>query len=149
MQTLKSEIVGPDVVMNPIDGSKLSVSGATIKDYYVVLGNPNDPKKAQESFNRYCELRAKVGKPLPEGEGIDIENPPKIFSGLILDAILVADEYAQREDPTPEQRAKGELGAIIKDQDGNEIKSYNIAIAEILGLANVAVAGAIANKKPF
>ena len=56
---------------------------------------------------------------------------------------------ARYKDPTPEQRAKNEMGDIIKDANGKEIKSYFPYIVEILGLSQDESAIDSAKSRPY
>jgi len=147
MIVLTSEFVYPESFTAP-DGSKVNIAGVELRKHYIVLRVKDketgeiDAKKSQDAFNRYCDLRKALGIPVDEQEGIDIENPPKVFKGLVADAICDGEEYVQRKEPTPEQRSKGQLGDIIKDSNGNEIKSYSPVIVSILGAGNTSLAGA-------
>jgi hypothetical protein len=154
MQVLTFEFVSPDTFINPVDGSTVNIGGVEInKKYYVPLQSKNDDgtvdeKKSQEAFDRYSDLRTKLGVPVDPDAGVDVENPPSVFKGLVIDAICDAEEVARRKDATPEQRAKKQLGEIIKDASGQPVRAYFTNVVEILGLADSS-ATAAASSRPY
>lgn len=137
MIVLSTEFVAPDKITAG-DGSTVNIAGQELNKHYITLRVKDkstgeiDVKKSQAAFDRYADLRASLGVPVPD-EGIDIENPDKVLQGKIIDAICDGEEYAQRQDPTPEQKAKGEMGSVIRDAQGNELKGYRSIIVSILG----------------
>jgi hypothetical protein len=147
MIVLTGEIVAPETFVNPADGTAITISGVKLRPKYVVLSSNESPEKAQANFDRYSDLREKLGVPIGE-EGVDINNPPKVFEGLIIDAICSGKEYSPRKDPTPEQRAKKQMGSPINGPDGKPIVSYMSEIDEIRGLADEQIL-ATASNKPF
>lgn len=145
MLVLSFEFMAPDVFTH-WDGSKVNIAGVELnKKMYMTLRVTDDktkevdPVATQKAFDRYCDLLGRLGKEIP-AEGIDVENPPKLLKGTIIDAICDAEEFAQRKDPTPEQKAQGKLGDIIKDANGKEIKAYFTNVVDILGLGDASVA---------
>lgn len=153
MVVLSSEIVAPDTINSPDDGSRINVAGATLKKQYLTLrvkksDGTIDEKKSQDAFDRYSKIRELLGIPVDENEGIDVENPPKVFKGIVYDAILDSDTVVQRASPTPEQRAKGQPGDEIKGADNRSLSIYFPYVVDILGLAD-AEATAKGNSRPF
>ena len=150
MIILTPEFVSPDSFV-AADGSTVNIAGVELNKEYITLRTKDketgevDLVKSQKMFDRYADLRAKLGVPIDD-EGVDIENPPKVFKGLVISAICDSEESAQRKEPTVEQRSKGQLGDILKDDDGNEIKFFRSKVVTILGLGSANVAGAT---KPF
>jgi hypothetical protein len=144
MIVLTCELVSPDSFVNPVDGGKVNIGGVELAKKYVVLSSKKGEAEAQANFDRYADMRDKLGVPIGD-EGVDINNPPKVFVGKVIDAICDGEEFIQRKDPTPDQRAKGEQGNPITDTAGNQIKSYKPIIVNILGLAD----GNGASNKPF
>lgn len=143
MVTLVAEIVSPETIVSPFTGETLEISGSKVKPSYMVLAVKGqdgkfDMKATQEAVTRYADFRHKCGLDVPD-EGIDYENPTLDFKGVVVDAILDAEEFIQRQTPTPEQRAKNEQGSPILDNDGKEMKSYKPFISQILGPSNVDV----------
>lgn len=151
MIVLSFEFVAPDTFVNPVDGSIVNIAGCKLKDKYITLQSKSDgvvdEKKSATCFNMYSDLRDLLGVPIGD-DGIDIENPPKSMEGLIIDAVCDGEEFATRMDPTPEQRKRGEMGAIIKDANGRELKSYTAVVVEILGLADPSIAN-VGGKSSF
>jgi len=143
MIVLTAELVAPDTFIAN-DGSTVNIAGVELQKQYITLrvngpGGVVDAKKSQEAFDRYADLRTLLGVPIGD-EGVDVDNPPKVFVGKVVDAICEGEESVQRTDPTPEQMKKGELGSPIKDASGKELKSYRPKITAILGLADASVA---------
>lgn len=143
MVTLEAEIVSPETVVSPYTGETLEIVGAKVKPVYMSLQSKDangkvDMKGTQDAIDRYTDYMRKCGLEVPE-EGIDPENPVMGFKGKVVDAILDAEEFIQRATPTPEQRAAGQPGDPIKDNDGKELKSYKPFIAMVLGPSNVDV----------
>lgn len=145
MIVLTLEIVSPEFFTNPVDGSKVSIAGCELRKHYLTLNVKDDAKKSQNMFDNYSKLCDKLGKPIGE-EGLDIDNPPKRFEGMIVDAICDGKEYVQRTDPTPEQKKNNELGDPIKDAKGKDIVAYSAELVEILGPADESVAASAATK---
>lgn len=145
MIVLVGEIVAPDSFKDPVTGATVNIHGTELDDFYLVLSDVKDAKKAQANFNRYADTRKRVGNPVPE-EGIDVDNPPTdVFKGLILDCICDSEEQMQRKDPTPEQKAKKEMGDPLLDAQGKKMMYYRHKIKEILGLADPSIGG----KSPY
>lgn len=151
MIVLKGEIVAPDVIKNPVDGSLLNIAGTELKPQYFSLrvrnkdGTQNE-ESSKKAFDRYSDLRTLLGVPIDENEGIDVENPPKVFKGIVADCVCDSQVVSQRKDPTPEQRAKNQLGDVIKDASGKELNLYFPYIVDILGLADASAVSSAANK---
>lgn len=136
MIVLTYEFIAPDFVLGP-NGEKVNIAGVELRPMYLTLASKEDKEKSDNLFKRYSDLRALLGVPVPD-EGVDIDNPPKVFKGLTVQAICDSKEYAQRKDPTPEQRAKKEPGDKILDEDDKEIKGFNHEVIEVIGLSKSA-----------
>ena len=116
------ELVKPEVITTA-DG-KLEIAGAKTTTYTSLT---------EKNIGRVAEFYEKIGKPQAE---INTENPPLLAEGLIVDAVAASEESAARKDPTPEQQAKGQLGDIIKDGLGKEVKRYYLKIEQLLGISS-------------
>lgn len=143
MVTLGFEIVSPETIVSPFTGETLEIAGAKLKPQYATTGIKGDDgkflmKDTQEAVNRYADFRTRCGLTNPD-EGIDYENPPLGFKGLVFDAILDSEEFVQRATPTPEQRAASQPGTPILGVDNKEMKSHKPFISQILGPSNVDV----------
>ena len=152
MFTWTPELVWPDTFVAG-NGTIVSIAGKDLKKQYIALKikNPEtgqwDMEATQKAVDRYFDQLDKWGVDTTEmrESGIDLNNPPKVIKGLVLDAICGSDEYVRRKDPTPEQKAQNKQGDIIKGADGKEIKSYTAVVYEILGPGDSSVAA----NKPF
>lgn len=153
MFTITPEIVFPDTFIAP-NGSTVNIGGKELKKMYITIKLKNletqqwDDEATQEAINRFFDQLDKWGVDTSElrNSGVDTDNmDTKLIKGLVLDAICDGEEYAQRKDPTPEQRAKKQLGDIIKDANGREIKAYFPYVVDVLGAGDATVAA----NKPF
>lgn len=150
MVVLTFEFVSPDTFTN-FDGSVVNIAGVeVVSKMYLTLrikdDNGNiDEKSSQKAFDRYCDIRNRLDVPVGD-EGVDIENPPKVFKGLVIDAIVDTEEATQRKEATPEQKAQGKLGDEIKDNEGKPIRAYFTKVIEILGRADSSVANTSENR---
>lgn len=152
MIVLTSELAAPSSI-KLFDGTTVNIAGVELQKQYITLRAKDekgevDLKKSQSLFDRYAELRALCNVPVGD-EGVDIENPPKAFEGLVLDAICDGEELVMRKDPTPEQKARKEMGDPIKDANGKPIISYRAYVVKILGSADPEIARSIGENKPF
>lgn len=146
MIVLTYEFIAPETFVNPVDNSIVNIAGVEVhQKRYITLSVKDDAEKSQKMFDQYSDLRDQLGKPIGPDEDVDINNPPKVFEGLVIDAICDGVEYVQRKDPTPAQKAKGEPGDPIL-VDGKQVKAYLTEVKEILGLSNAATANAAANR---
>lgn len=141
--TLEAEIVasgtGEPTIVSNYTGITLGIQGASCKPMYLSLRSKKedgsiDNEATQQAIDRFCDLRIKCGLEIPD-EGVDPEQPPLGFKGVVVDAILDAEEFVQRKTPSPEQRAQGKPGDEILGQDGKPMKSYSIVIRNILGVS--------------
>lgn len=131
MITREFEIVSPEEV--EVGDRKYNVAGQTIPQYRTTRINGDDTK-SDKCWSSFRDELLVTGFD-PEAE-VDDENPPLEFKGKSFSAILYGKEDTARQSPTLEQRAKGiKIGDPILDADGNEIKTYQIQIESILGLA--------------
>ena len=125
-----------------------SMVGQEIK-YYVPTFN-EDAEKNSGVETRLLEFYkntglveadvAKLSDVRIDGNPVDVQNPPGGFKGKFLWVLLTPDEQVRRGAPTPEQRAKKELGSPIKNPitSKSEIMTY-LKIGKIYGVAqNVA-----------
>lgn len=149
MLVLKFEFIAPDSFKGP-NNETVNIAGIeVVKAMYLVLsvngpGGVKDEEKSQKAFDRYCDLLTKLGIEVP-AEGIDVNNPPRLLKGKIVDAICDAEEFEQRKDQTPEQKAQGKPGDLITDSEGKPIKAYFTNVVTILGLGDAS----LASNKPF
>ena len=140
MVTRKWEIVSPEVVQQ--GERSLNVGGLQLTQYLVTKVKDKetgewDKEKSDKAFGRFCDELVNLGF---DGTEVDDENPPLIAKGKTVDAILYAKEDVARKTPTPEQLKKGQrYGDAIKDANGNDVKSYQLQIDSILGLATTQV----------
>lgn len=150
MVVLIPEIVSPDHIINPVDGGRVNIAGVELKKMYLTLSSKEGSDKSQKCIDMYCDIREKFGEPVGE-DGVDINNPPKVFKGKVVDCICGSEEFIQRKKPTAEQLAKNQPGDPILDQNGNQIKSYFPCVmspysANVLGLSNSDAVAAASNR---
>lgn len=132
------EIASPEKVQ--IGEREVSIAGQRIMTYGVTKvkaedGEGWDAEKSDKCFARLVDDLKLLGF---DGSEIDDENPPLIARGKTVDAIVYARESQSFKDPTPEQRAQGKkIGDPIKDANGKDVKVYQLAIEQILGLSTV------------
>lgn len=142
MVTLTAEIISPETIVSPFTGETLEIAGAKVKPMYHTIGVKENgefvKKDTQACVDRYTDFRIRCRLPVPE-EGIDNENPTMDYKGKVFDVILDSEEFIQRATPTPEQKAAGQPGNPILDQDNKEMKSYKPWIAQMLGPSSVDV----------
>lgn len=132
MVTLEWEICGyqmPDKSLSETivrNGKKYMIAGKrNIFSYFTLV----DGFAGQS----YLQFREKARLPLDEN-GIDENNPPLDHKGIVMNAILSAEELQQRKALTDEDRAAGKkFGDPILDDDGRPIVGYRIKIDSILG----------------
>jgi hypothetical protein len=132
MITREWEIVSPEEVT--IGDQKVQVAGQKLYQY-LVTKNLEDAAKSDKSLGRVFDDYNALG--FPTADGIDDENPTLMAEGKYADIIIGAEESVARKDPTPEQRAKRQLGDPIKDGNGKDIKTYRPVIKQIIGQASV------------
>ena len=138
MITRKFEIVAPSIV--EIGELKVGVAGATIVQYRVTKNKDKetgewDQKKSDDSFGNLRDEFLAIGA--DEDMEIDDENPPLLFKNKTIQAVVYGKKDVSRKPVTAEQIRKGiKQGDPIKDQDGNEIVSYQLQIEKIVGLAS-------------
>jgi hypothetical protein len=130
------EVLTPELVT--IGDKQVNVAGAKIQQY--VVCKVKDPETggwdAKKSDVKFGQLRDDLTALGYEGEEIDDENPPMIGMGKVVDAILYGKVNQSFREPTPEEKAQGKrVGQPIKDGAGNDVKTYQINIDTILGLA--------------
>lgn len=139
MLVRKLEIVLPETIN--VDGAEYNIAGQEVTQY-VVLRNldpvtkERDEEKSSRSIARFLEERRLLGLPADE---VDDENPPLDLTSMLIDAVVSCDESVSREEPTPEQRAKKELGTPIKDAQGNDLKVYRLKVEQLLGRSTAEV----------
>ena len=134
------EISSPETVQQ--GDKKMNVAGLKINQY--VTTKVKDPKTggwdaeaSDKNFGRFRDELVLMGF---TEEAIDDEAPPLFAKGKTVDAIVYAKADKARKSPTPEQLAKGQKqGDPIKDQDGKEVVTYQLAIDSILGLSTTQV----------
>jgi len=132
------EIVLPEVVT--VDGKEKEIGGLKVPQYHTIIvmedGTRND-EKSDKALDRFLTERRNLGLPADE---VDDENPPLDVKGMLVDAILSAEEQVARQDPTPEERAQGKkIGQPIKDADGKDIKNYRIRLEQVLGKSSAEI----------
>lgn len=130
MITLSWEIVAPEII--EVGDRKFNIGGSTFTTYCPVE-NKQDPAKDSAAKGRTFDLYEAVTGVRPDE--LD-ENNPELgpLKGAVLDVILGSNESMRLMDPTPEERANGaRYGKPILDDKGQPIKSYQIALREILG----------------
>lgn len=137
MITREFEIVSPAEIQ--IGDRKYNIAGLKIVQYRTVkVKDENgdwDTVKSDKSWGNFRDELLAIGFD-PEAE-VDDENPPLEFKGKNIDAILYAREDVARKSVTPEQAAKGiRQGDPITDANDNEIKTYQIQLQSIQGLAS-------------
>lgn len=125
------EIVSPETIV--VGDRTLSIAGEQITQYLVCKvknedGEGWDTKKSDQSFSNLRDDLRNLGF---DGTSIDDENPPQIAKGKTVDAIVYAKEEVQRKAPAPGQQ-KGEPIKV----NGKEVKQYNLAILQIVGLSS-------------
>lgn len=133
------EVVQPESVK--IGGVDKIIAGVEVKQYLSLKSSnedgSRDDAKSDKALARLRDENENLGIPTAV---IDDENPELKCKGIVADAILSAEEYAQRLDPTPEQLAKGQkFGDPIKDANGKEVKGWRVKLDQILGLSAVTV----------
>lgn len=138
MITRKFEIVSPSVV--ECGELKVSVAGLTIVQYRVLKNKDKetgewDTKKSDKSWGDFRDELLNIG--VDQDMEIDDENPPLLFKGKKFQGVVYGKKDVSRKPLTPEQIRKGiKQGDPIKDQDGNDIVSYQLQIEKIVGAAS-------------
>lgn len=114
MGTFQTEVFSPSTV--PVGADEITVAGVPIKHYAVTKvmnGESVDEDKTAAATSRLKELYEKFGV---DYATYNPENPDfSPFIGKKAWVILKNDPKAKRKDPTPEQKAAGEQGSILKD----------------------------------
>lgn len=131
------EIVAPETVT--IGDKQVSVAGQKVQQYLVTKVKDPDTGgwDAKKSDTKFGQLRDDLQKLGFEGEEIDDENPPLVAESKVVDAILYGKLNQAFKEMTAEQRASGaKVGSPITDASGQPIKTYQIQIDSILGLAS-------------
>ena len=133
------EIIAPESVI--INGLPKIIAGIEVKQYLptIVLGEDGkrDDAKSDKALARLRDENENLGIATAQ---IDDENPELHCKGIVADAILSSKEYSPRLDPTPEQLKKGiKFGDPIKDEDGKEVKNYQVNLDQVLGLSSMKV----------
>lgn len=121
--TFDCELYAPAKVTSHIDGREYNVAGREAKVYFGVTGDALGYLLGNDRGMGFME---KLGLK-PE---IDPENPnTEQFKGKTFSAIIEVKENVARKDLTPAQIENGQrLGDPIKDENGNEEKSYSMGI---------------------
>jgi hypothetical protein len=135
MITRVFEIVSPEQI--EVGDMKVAVGGLKFTQYVTIKVKDEDgegwnAEKSDKAFGRFAEELKVVGF---EEESIDDENPPLFFLKKNFDAIVYAKCDVARKSPTPEQARKGQPGDVIKDAFDKEVKTYQLALDQILGVA--------------
>lgn len=123
MLTFDCELYHPKTVTSHIDGKEYNVAGREAKTYFGLEGDALGYLLGNEKDEGFME---KLGLK-PE---IDTENPnTEQFKGKCFSALADIKENVARKDLTPAQREAGQKqGDPIKDEQGNEEKSYSLGI---------------------
>lgn len=114
MGTFEMEVFSPSTM--PVGADEVTTAGVSLKHYAVTkvfTAGEVDVDKTNSALDRLKELYEKFDV---DYSTFDKENPD--FSGFIGKkawVILRNKETAKRKDPTPEQKAAGEQGSILKD----------------------------------
>jgi len=116
MITLSLEVVSPDVMPLP-EGGEVTTAGINLKHYITtqIMDDNGDVNvtKTEGAAARVKDLYEKFGL---DYSTFDNNNPNvSPFIGKTVWALLKAERMEKRRDATQEQKAKGELGSIIKD----------------------------------
>lgn len=134
MITLKMEIQHPDEM--EIDGELVTVAGVIIERYLttqVKEGGVINVEKTENCAKRLEDEYKLFGLDFSD---FNPENPVLKFKGRLVHVRLYAKEQESRKAPTPEQKAKNQLGDLIKNPITNKaVVSYQPQIAEVYGLA--------------
>lgn len=131
------EITSPETAQ--LGDKTITVAGLKITTYRVTKVHAEDgeswhPEKSDKCFGQLRDELVSLGH---TDDSIDDENPPLIAKGKTVDAIVYAREDVARKAPTAEQLRKGvRVGDSIKNADGSEVKTYQLQIESILGLAS-------------
>lgn len=137
MVTVDCELCLPETVN--VNGAQKEIAGKETSPLYFPLINlvdgERDDKASSVSMNRYLQFMSKLQLPTE----VDDENPDLSYTGIVFDAICGAEESVRTKEATPEQKAKGQKGDEIKDENGKSIKSYRIKITEVLGRSSVVI----------
>lgn len=135
----KLEIVLPESLN--IDGVVYDIAGQEVQQYRMLrivdqVTKEIDTVKSKKAINAFLEERGNLGLPAEE---VDDEAPPQDLTGMLVDAVISSQESEYREEPTPEQKARGEAGSEIKGADGKAIKIYRLQVEQILGRSTAEV----------
>lgn len=138
MVTRKFEIHSPAII--EVGEKKVNVAGLAVIQYRTTKVKDKDTGdwNAESSDKCWGSFRDELLAIGADSEmEIDDENPPLLFKGKTVDAIVSSIESVACQSPTLEQRRKGmKQGDPILDADGNEIKTYKLNLESILGLSS-------------
>jgi len=129
MTTLICEIIAPETIESA-DGKTFAVAGKEVR-YYLpytdsMLGRCAEMLRKLEVLDKdfsYLDSEGNEQIAHINSQQFDTDNVPTApFKNLSFDAILWSQEKVKRRMPSPEQRAKGQLGDPLLDENGKEIK---------------------------
>lgn len=138
MITLEFEVRAPESKM--IDGEEYNMAGTRVAPVYFVTvpmdaAGVVDKDKQKATVARLEKVCRAFGLPF-DSATFNPENPTLGFKGKNVYAALYCESSEQRDDPTPEQLARKELGTIQKNPITGEPRvRHNAKIDEIFGLA--------------
>jgi len=139
MITRTWEIIAPETIQ--VGDRTLSVGGLKVTQYRptkvrnapadVEAHGEWDSEKSDKSFNTFTDELKNAGVDVPAE--IDDETPPCLMKDVTVAAVLHSKEDKARKSPTPEQMKKGQkVGDPILDENGKEIKTYQLQLDSIL-----------------
>lgn len=134
MITLDLEVVLPETVT--IGDESVTVAGTPLK-HYLVTGVVGDEEKTKDARKRAIEFFDKVKF---DHSNINWDNPDlSALSNMNIWTLLSAKPNEKRKDPTPAQKAAGELGDVLVDPiTGQKQVTYYPQVESVYGPAQVA-----------
>jgi len=133
MVTLDLEVVSPETFQ--VGSETVTAAGTPLK-HYLVTGVTGDEEKTKAARARAVEFFDKLKI---DHSTIDWDNPDlSALTNVTMWVLLSAKANEKRKDPTPEQKAAGELGTVLVDPiTGQKQVTYYPQVETVYGPAQV------------